>query len=186
MNSKVEADVSGIKFAETIRGIERYEMTPMIFTTSLEDPKLHAFTRLHCYQYFEKPYDVEEFKDAVLKTLKEKNGKIQKDYFYLKIDGTICPIKIKDIVYIENRITGIQVYCSSGEVFSAPYKSSRQILLEMNSKTFIKCNKSCIVNKDYIKCLDISNKTVILSGEFGKISIGRGMMKSFKEGFFND
>lgn len=186
LNSKVEADISGIKFAETIRSIERYEMTPMIFTTSLEDPKLHAYTRLHCYQYFEKPYDDNEFKDAVIKTLKVRSAKIQKDYFYLKIDGTICPIKTKEIVYIENKVTGINIYCSDGEVFSAPYKSSRQMLLELNSDNFIKCNKRNIVNRDYIRCVDISNRMVILKGEFAKLSIGRGMMKSFKDGFLDD
>ena len=39
-----DADVSGIEFAQKIRTIEKYAFTPIIFTTSLEDPKLYAFT----------------------------------------------------------------------------------------------------------------------------------------------
>ena len=53
-------DMSGMTFADNIREIERYKATPIIFTTSLEDPKLHAYAHLHCYQYFDKYYREDE------------------------------------------------------------------------------------------------------------------------------
>ncbi|MFQ6931962.1 MAG: hypothetical protein ACLRR3_13355 [Eubacterium sp.] len=63
--------MSGMTFADNIREIERYKATPIIFTTSLEDPKLHAYAHLHCYQYFDKYYREDEFKEAVQFTLKK-------------------------------------------------------------------------------------------------------------------
>ena len=49
------ADISGLKFIEAIRTVDRYKFTPVIVTTSLEDPKFHAYAHLHCFRYFEKP-----------------------------------------------------------------------------------------------------------------------------------
>lgn len=51
LDSTKEADVSGMSFAETVRKMEKYKMTPIIFTTCLEDPELHAYAHLHCYEY---------------------------------------------------------------------------------------------------------------------------------------
>ncbi len=176
-----EADLSGIIFADTIRKMNRYVLTPIIFTTALEDPKLHAFTNLHCYQYFEKPYDAEKLKEAVLTTLQTKRKKYEKEYVYFKIEKMVFPIKINEIVYIDNRITSLCIYCSNGEVTKAPYKSSRQLLLELNSNKFLKCNKSIIVNIDYIQSIDYCNSTILLKDNYGEVKIGRRMLKSFKE-----
>ena len=41
-------DISGLIFAEKIRGIERYKYTPIIFVTSLIDEKLIAYQKLYC------------------------------------------------------------------------------------------------------------------------------------------
>ena len=38
LNTKVFADISGLKFIESIRSINGYKFTPIIVTTSLEDP----------------------------------------------------------------------------------------------------------------------------------------------------
>lgn len=176
-----EADISGIIFADTIRKMERYVLTPMIFTTALEDPKLHAYVNLHCYQYFEKPYDVEKLKEAVMTTLQMKIKKYEKEYVYFKIEKIVFPIKIKEIVYIDNKITSLCIYCINGEVIKAPYKSSRQLLLELNSNKFLKCNKSIIVNVDYIQSIDYCNSTINLKEDYGEVKIGRRVLKSFKE-----
>ena len=85
------------------------------------------------------------------------------------------------LVYIDNRITSLCIYCSNGEVTKAPYKSSRQLLLELNSNKFLKCNKSIIVNIDYIQSIDYCNSTILLKDNYGEVKIGRRMLKSFKE-----
>lgn len=176
-----EADVSGITFANMIRKTDKYKMTPIIFTTSLDDPMLHAYTHLHCYQYFKKPYDIEKFKEAVLTTLQMKIQKYEKEYVYFKIGGIVYPIKINDIVYIDNKVTSLRVRCANGEVLNTPYKSSRQLLLDLNSNKFLKCNKSMIVNIDYIKSIDYGNSIVNLKEHMGEVKIGRRILKSFKE-----
>ena len=53
LDTNALGDVSGIKFVERIRTIPEYKFTPIIITSSLEDPKLHSYSYLHCYRYFE-------------------------------------------------------------------------------------------------------------------------------------
>ena len=65
LDTNALGDVSGIKFVERIRTIPEYKFTPIIITSSLEDPKLHSYSYLHCYRYFEKSYDINELMDTV-------------------------------------------------------------------------------------------------------------------------
>ena len=185
MEKTKNGDMSGMTFADNIRKIERYKATPIIFTTSLEDPKLHAYAHLHCYQYFDKYYREDEFKEAVQFTLKNYTAKKEREYIYFKTNGIVCPVKINDIVYIDNKISTLSIYCKDGEIVEAPYKSTKQLILELGSTKFLKCNKSEIVNCDYVKFADYSNYLIKLKEDFGELKIGRRILKSFKEGFEN-
>lgn len=177
-----EADISGIHFADTIRKQEKYLVTPMIFITALVEPQMYTYTKLHCYDYFEKPIDIEKFKEAVLATLQMKIRKHEKEYTFFKINGIIMPVKIHDIVYIDNKVSSLCIQCVNEEMMHVPYKSSRQVLLELDSFKFLKCNKSMIVNIDYIENIDYGKSTVKLKDNFGEVKIGRKLLKSFKEG----
>ena len=72
LDTSVSGDVSGIKYVERIRTIDKYKFTPIIITSSLEDPKLHSYNYLHCYRYFEKTYDIRELLNTILETLEYK------------------------------------------------------------------------------------------------------------------
>ncbi len=185
LDSTKEADVSGMTFAEAVRKMDKYKMTPIIFTTCLEDPELHAYAHLHCYEYFRKPYDLEKLKEAIVTTLQMKTTKYEKEYVCFKVNGIVFPVKIKDIVCIDNRTTSIHIQCANGESIDAPYKSSRQMLLELNSNKFLKCNKSIIINTDFIESINYQIYEVKLKNNFGKVKIGRRILKSFKEGLAN-
>ena len=47
LDNKKKNDVSGVKLANVVRDIPYYAFTPIIFVTSLIDPKLFAYTNLH-------------------------------------------------------------------------------------------------------------------------------------------
>ena len=53
LDTEVRGDVSGLRFVEAVREIPKYSFTPLIFITSLEDPKLFAYKELHCFGYIE-------------------------------------------------------------------------------------------------------------------------------------
>lgn len=182
LNTSVLGDVAGIQFVERIRTIERYEFTPIIFTTALEDAQLHAYAHLHCYRYFEKPYDSGEFYQTVISALRFKTVKEKKAFYYYKMDGVIYSVKIQNIVYIENNRFNVLIHCEDGTILYTPYKSCKQVLLELNSEKFLKCNKNTIVNVDFIENVDAVNRYIKLVKEYGTLEIGQRLKSSFLKG----
>ena len=75
LDSTIPGDVSGMRFAGYIRGVERYKYTPMIFITALEDARLFAYSDMHCYYYLEKPYDAKKAFQVISEALKIPQAK---------------------------------------------------------------------------------------------------------------
>lgn len=180
LDTSVLGDVSGIRFLECIRELDKYKFTPVIVTTCLEDPKLHTYAHLHCYRYFEKPYDKGEIKNTIKSALQYEKTKEEKKYLYYKKEGILYSVKIKDIVYIVNNSINIKIQCVDC-VLTAPYKSCKKLLLEMSSQNFLQCSKNTIVNKDYILQVDAANRYIILTDDYGTLDIGPRMKKQFIE-----
>lgn len=182
LNTHVPGDVSGTKFVESIRSIDRYAFTPIIFTTSLEDADLYAYAQLHCYRYFEKPYDTEEFVNVVKAALRFKTVKQESRFYNYKKDGVHYTVKVDDIVYFKNNRYNVFIHCKDGTVIEAPYKSHKLILLELNSNRFLKCNKNTIVNIDFMENTDSVNRYIELVDGHGTLELGARLKKSFLEG----
>lgn len=181
LNTSIPGDVAGIKFVESIRKIEKYKFTPIIFTTSLEDADFYAYAQLHCYRYFEKPYDNKEFISVVKETLMFRTTKEERRYYTYKKDGIYYTIKVEDIVYFQNNSYSVFIHCADGTVVEAPYKSTKQLLLELNSDRFIKCNKNTIVNMDYVENADTINRYIELSNGYGTLELGLRLRNNFLE-----
>lgn len=173
-------DVSGIKFIESVRTIDKYRFTPVIVTTCLEDPKLHAYSHLHCFRYFEKPYDKKEVQKSIKEALLYEQPKEKKKYFYYKKDGILYSVKIKDIVYVKNHSAYINIHCIDC-VLKAPYMSCRKFLDEIDSQDFIQCSKNTVVNRDYISSVDSANRYITIADNYGILDIGPILKKDFME-----
>ena len=182
LNTNVPGDVAGTKFVESIRKIEKYAFTPIIFTTSLEDANLYAYAQLHCYRYFEKPYDNEEFISVVKEALRFKTIKEESRYYNYKKEGIYYAVKVQDIVYLQNNKYNVFIHCADGTVVESPYKSSRHILLELNSDRFLKCNKNTIVNVDFVANTDSINRYIELVNGYGTLELGARLRHGFLEG----
>lgn len=171
--------VSGIKFIEKLRTIDRYKFTPVIVTTSLEDPKLHAYAYLHCYRYFEKPYDKNEFRWAVKEALEFKTAKQERRFYYYRKDGILYSVKIEEIIYIKNNSLNTYIHKQNKEVLKIPYKSCKSVMLELPGDKFFKCNKNTIINIDYISNIDPANRYITLVNGYGTLEIGMRLRKKF-------
>lgn len=178
LDTSTLGDVSGIKFIERIRTIDKYKFAPIIITTSLEDPKLHSYSYLHCYRYFEKPYDINELLKTILEVLEYKIPREETKIIYYKREGILFSINVKDIVYVENCSRYIEYHCVDG-IHKAPYKSCKKILEETESTDFIQCSKHNVVNRKYILSIDEVNRYITLINEHGTLEIGPRMKKEF-------
>lgn len=183
LDTKIMGDTSGIKFAECIRGMQKYLFTPFIFTTSLEDPQLYAFRELHCYGYLEKPIDTERAKKLISGALCFENTKSISETIYFKKDKIIYPINVDDIVYTRNENHQMTIYHRNGSRLNIPYKTCSQLLKEVRTDRLLQCSRNTLVNKRYIESIDLVNRYITLDDPaHTKVDIGCSFAKRMERG----
>ena len=172
LENKNPTDVSGIYFIEKIRQIPKYKFVPVIFLSSLEDSKVYAYKELNCIGFLKKPYQ-----DKILCRLLEKASfnrtrrSVDNTLLFRK-NGIIYPVKIGNIMYIERIDKLMHIYCVDGSILEIPYKTHKQILREADSDCLMFCNRSTLVNKEYVENIDIPNRYIELKYNKGKLDIG--------------
>ncbi len=178
LDTKVMGDTSGIKFAECIRGMQKYLFTPFIFTTSLEDPQMYAFRELHCYGYLEKPIDMVQAEGLIRGALRFENPKSSSETIYFKRDKVIYPINVEDIIYTQNVNHEMTIHHRNGTRLRIPYKTCRQLLKEVRTDCMVQCSRNALVNKRYIRSIDLVNRYITLDDpENTRIEIGSSFAK---------
>lgn len=185
LKPKDSADVSGIRFADNIRLLKKYQHAPIVIITSLEDPKLYAYSDIHCFSYIEKPYDVEKVAQIIREALDVPKQKSDNSNIFFRNDGILYKKKLSEIVYIENYRDKRIVHSIKNDL-ELPYKPCKAILAELKSDKFIQCSRYAIVNKDYIESIDTVNRYIKLTGRKEHIEIGVILKKKFMEDLLDD
>ncbi|MBD5394603.1 MAG: response regulator transcription factor [Lachnospiraceae bacterium] len=179
LDVNASGDTSGMEFANNIRQNKKYQFTPIIFVTSLEDPRLRAYSNIHCYSYIEKPYNEEEtakiIEQALAIPLKKENCK---EYIYFRKEGILYGFRIDEIIYIESSTQKTRVH-SVYETIEISRRSIKNLLTELDSDAFIQCNRGVIINRDYIEYIDPANRFVKLRNVEKQVEIGAVMKSRF-------
>ena len=177
---QMQGDTMGLDFAREIRKVKKYHFTPIIFITSLEDPKLYTYSHLHCWRYIEKPFDPKIVKETIQEALEVPVEDDKERSVYFRKDGIIYAVQVEDIIYIENKRRKIIVHCKD-EILEIPYKTCEEIIKELDSKKFVQCSRYVIVNKSYIKQIDYPNGYLKLRYVDELIDIGVSFKNRLKD-----
>ncbi len=159
IDTSVSGDVSGLTFASNLRQMKQYKKTPIIFITSLQDPKLFTYSELHCYQFIEKPYDREMTLRKVREALEltaedERNKKV-----CFRKDGLIFPVAVSKILYITFEKPVTRIY-QIDDMLEISYQPVHRMLYRLNSRDILQCNRSTVININYIENIDTANSFV--------------------------
>lgn len=177
--------MGGIEFVSHIRDTKQYAYTPVIFITSLEDPKLHAYSELHCYGYIEKPFDDRKVKELVTKALGMPTMEQRKEFVYFKKNGIVFAVRLAEIVYIDTSWKKVHIHCVDDELI-VPYMSIDSLLEKLGSRKFIRCSRSVVVNRDYIKTVDPASRYITFRKINDVVDIGSTLKKQFMKELEND
>ncbi len=180
LDTKVAGDVSGIDFVNQIRDNKRYQCTPVVFITSLEDPKLVAYKELHCYNYIEKPFDPKEVVKTVKEAMEIPVSIPKREYVYFRKDGILYSVKVDEIVYIVVSRQGVEIHTIK-DCLKLSYRTISEVMKDLDPTDFVQCNRSMIVNKAYIENIDFTNCYIKLKGLRTVVEIGSIMKKQFKD-----
>lgn len=165
-------DVSGLKFVENIRRVEAYRFTPIIFITSLEDPKLYAYEKLHCYHFIEKPFEEERVKLSVEQCLRFPGSGMENKTLFFRKEGIVLAVEREDITYAESCEHIMNIYTRQGDILKIPYITLKKFLEEVDHPDFIQCSRNTIINRKYIQNVDIPNRIIHLKESRGMVEIG--------------
>lgn len=156
-----------------MRSVEKYEFTPIIFITSLEDYQLHAYSELHAYSYIEKPFNMGYVKEIVQKALRFPIKVNEDKTLYLMRDKILFALKSSEIIYVESVRHKLHFYKDDGTTLEVPYKTLKGIFKELKGHKFKQCSRNVIFNEDYLEYIDKVNRYIKLKGTNIVIEIGK-------------
>ena len=163
-------DASGITFAEKVRAVMKYELTPIVMLTSVSALEMEAYRKIHCYQYILKPYEETEVCRVVRKVLAHTRS-YEKPFIIVKKNGINYKILCEDIVFCKAIPRGVCIYLKT-EQMEIPYLSIRQLLDKLPKNGFIQCHRMFVVNQDFVKYYDLVNQRIQMEGYPDRIDIG--------------
>lgn len=135
--------MNGMKIARKLRDIQF--KAPIIFLTAHADYAVESY-EVYVAGYLLKPYDTNKLSlllDEVLQRSVQKRiaVKVKKQHRYLEIN---------DIMYVESDKHVLNIHLKDSRVIQTTEKLS-ELKKTINSKRFIRCHQSYLVNMDYIK-----------------------------------
>ena len=135
--------MNGMKIARKLRDIQF--KAPIIFLTAHADYAVESY-EVYAAGYLLKPYDTNKLTlllDEVLQRSVQKRiaVKVKKQHRYLEIN---------DIMYAESDKHVLNIHLKDSRVIQTTEKLS-ELEKTINSKRFIRCHQSYLVNMDYIK-----------------------------------
>lgn len=104
--------------------------------------------------------------------IKEKDAMM-----FFRKDGILYPVKCNRVIYMELIKRKICIHMKNGDVLSIPYKSFREIMEEANYEKFVQCSRNCVINIDYIKNIDKTNRFITLEGTKTAVEMGGTFIK---------
>ena len=185
LNPKNPADISGLAFANEIRSVEKYKFSPIIVISSLEDPRLYAYSQIHCYSYIEKPFDSADTEKTIKEALQYKKNITNKETYVYRKDGILYSVNLEDVKYIKTQKKTVTMHTEKENII-IPYIPVAKLVNELKHNNFIQCNRACIVNKKYIESIDIVNRYIKIKKEIEYIEIGTSLKKNFLRNYNND
>lgn len=155
--------LSGIDFAKSIPSTAL-----VIFTTAFAEYALDSY-EVDAIDYLVKPVKPERFKKAVEKAIsyhamllsEEKNAdieEIQSDFIFIKSDRRFFKVNFQDILFVEGLKDYVIIQTENQRLIT--HMNLKTIHELLPQQTFLRVNRSYIVNKD---CIDsFSNNDVFI------------------------
>lgn len=173
-------DAAGVRLVEHIRQVPKYQFTPVIFVTSLEDPESYAYRDLHCFGYIEKPFAPERIRMLLRQAMQFQSVQEEK-VLHFRRDGILYPIKVSNLVYAENINRIMHFHLKDQSELEIPYITCRQLLEETDSPKLIQCNRNTVFQADFVENIDFSNRYISLKHSDMQLEIGITFKKKVEE-----
>ncbi|GAB5523612.1 MAG: LytTR family DNA-binding domain-containing protein [Roseivirga sp.] len=150
--------VSGLEFVKSLT-----QPPLIIFTTAYREFASESYD-LDALDYLVKPITFERFYKAVNKAYQHFESATQAtlDHFYIKVDGVITKVNVKDVLYVEGMKDYIKVYLAD-QTRLITLLSLKQVEALLPSDQFVRVHRSFIVAKSKVE--SIEGNTIHMAGQ---------------------
>ncbi|MBQ3782973.1 MAG: response regulator transcription factor [Lachnospiraceae bacterium] len=166
--SQEKGDRGGFIFANEVRNIPSYYMTPLLFLTAVSDENYFALSHYHCYNYIAKPYS----RETILFQLRQMmlTGYIKEETLKLMdTDHIYHQVPIQTIQTIQSKSHVLTFQLTKGHILSREFTLDG--ITQKLGKPFLRCHKTATINTDYLTSFDRKTQNVIIAGT--PIPVGR-------------
>jgi len=163
---------NGMYIAKQIRKVN--SACEIIFLTGCLEYIQQAFD-VHAYQFIPKP-GLDALKRTLI-TLSREKLMHRKKCIDIKCGSQVFFVPISEITYIEHLRNKTVVYTIDSEY--STYEGLENLVKRINDTRFKRCHRSIFININYLHCLDIKNKNLILKNGVS-CSIGHKYCSSYK------
>lgn len=162
------SELNGVEVAKQIRKENAY--VPIIFTTKYEDFALEAST-IHMSGFLKKPLNPDDFEDTLHMALVQLNGfrAMVRQRRTVKVHNGKTILKESDIISIVKIANSQEVEIRTTNEVQTFYENIKD-LKERLSDSFIKINRSTIVNRYFILKIE-GNIVIMKNGDSFSISV---------------
>jgi DNA-binding LytR/AlgR family response regulator len=183
LDKSVQGDSSGLRFVDNVRRVTRYAFTPVIFVTSLEDSRLYTYEKLHCYSFVEKPFDPEYVRMLMERCLEFPGREEMRKTLYFRKDGIVLALDQEEIIYAEVCKHKLLIHTTHKDMITLSGMTLTKFLEDAEGMDFIRCSRHTVVNKRYVRNVDVTNGMIGLKNDYGSIEIGITYKKIMREEF---
>lgn len=185
------ADGDGIELAANIRNIKKYEFAQIVFITAVISRELEAFHGVHCYDFIIKSISNDKLKQTMEKILinylnKETISSKEREenkFLNLEFKNVNYRIDLNEIIYIEYESRRIVIQTKHERI---KYKfMGLKKFIKVLPCDFVQVHQSIVINKNYIKNIDMSKQKIHLKGSDILLDYGR-TYKEIAEGLINE
>lgn len=148
-------DMDGFQLAKTLRTMDCYELTMIVFATGHTKNQIRAFKEFHCYDYLEKPFSLEAFREKIAELIlmvertkgvkKEEPKKEKVEMIWFSNGKNKLFLSLESIVFVEVEERGCKLHLDT-EILYLKETRLKEVLGEVNQKFFIQCHKSFGIN----------------------------------------
>ena len=183
LDKSVQGDSSGLRFVDNVRRVTRYAFTSVIFVTSLEDSRLYTYEKLHCYSFVEKPFDPEYVRMLMERCLEFLGREEMRKTLYFRKDGIVLALDQEEIIYAEVCKHKLLIHTTHKDMITLSGMTLTKFLEDAEGMDFIRCSRHTVVNKRYVRNVDVTNGMIGLKNDYGSIEIGITYKKIMREEF---
>lgn len=148
--------LSGMELAKIVK-----DHTNIVFTTAFDEYAIEGY-KVNALGYLLKPFSYEEFLKVSQKLFekplsKERQAESDSDYIMIKADYKIWQIPLADIIYFEGVKDYVKIHRKSTDKVLMPLLSLKQLEERLKNKSFMRVQRSFIVNLDNIEIIEKSH-----------------------------